>query len=507
MESNGSVAAPIHPIRLILSTLGPVLLLALSYKLDLKIERKIIVGLIRSSIQLLFLGYLLLNILFSLNSLPLVLFYLFIMISIAALEATGRQQRTYDGHYKDSYISCGLGGGLVGLYGSLVIFHPTPWWTPQVMIPTCGMIIGNSVSGPAVAVERLLSEVTEKSYELETRLSFGSTYYESILPIVRTAMQAALLPTLNQLAIMGLVSIPGMMTGQLLGGTAPLIAAEYQMAILYLIVTTSALSIVISMILAIKNAIFELTLHQLTSNKIIKTKKTEIDVKLYNLGKSFVEFLIDLPNQIRQRFQRTDQPSSSTSSNQYNPLSPTDLESGLDDSKHPMNSNNDKGEIELNSFATLPTTGLATYEIIENDENLLSPELQSSDNILLTLKNLNVKSGESTLFPEHEGLNVSIYCGEIISIEGRSGLGKTRLLRALSALDIPLQGYAVYRNKMVNTTIQRVADVKYQEEIRQHHYQLWQVPDWRARVIYIPQVKAILLSFAGFINVFFIFVV
>ena len=78
-----------------------------------------------------------------------------------------------------------------------------------MMIPTAGMIIGNAVSGPAVSVERLLAEVCEKTHEVETRLAFGATYFEAVLPSVKAAVSPALMPTINSMAVVGLVAIPG----------------------------------------------------------------------------------------------------------------------------------------------------------------------------------------------------------------------------------------------------------------------------------------------------------
>lgn len=156
-----TTATPIESWRLAMTLLGPVIFLAFSYYLELGLNKKLILAIVRSSIQLLFLGYVLLNYIFSLKSIPIIFLYLFCMILIAALELTGRQVRTYKGHYWDALLGCLCGGGVVGLYANIVIFHPTPWYKPEVMIPTAGMIIGNSVSGPAQTVERLLSEVRE----------------------------------------------------------------------------------------------------------------------------------------------------------------------------------------------------------------------------------------------------------------------------------------------------------------------------------------------------------
>ena len=76
-------------------------------------------------------------------------------------------------------------------------------------VPTAGMIIGNSISGPAVAVDRLLADVADKRHESETRLAFGATRNEAILPTMRSAILVALTPNLNTMSVVGLVSIPG----------------------------------------------------------------------------------------------------------------------------------------------------------------------------------------------------------------------------------------------------------------------------------------------------------
>ena len=78
-----------------------------------------------------------------------------------------------------------------------------------LQVPTAGMIIGNSISGPAVAVDRLLADVAEKRHECETRLAFGANRTEAILPAMKAAILAALIPNLNMMSVVGLVSIPG----------------------------------------------------------------------------------------------------------------------------------------------------------------------------------------------------------------------------------------------------------------------------------------------------------
>ncbi|HEX8960459.1 MAG TPA: ABC transporter permease, partial [Geobacteraceae bacterium] len=110
-----------------------------------------------------------------------------------------------------------------------------------------GMIIGNSMNGASLAAERLASEVRERREEIETAICLGATARQASETAVRNAFRAALIPTMNTMAAMGIVSLPGMMTGQILSGTAPAIAVRYQIAIMCAI--TGAVAITAFLIL------------------------------------------------------------------------------------------------------------------------------------------------------------------------------------------------------------------------------------------------------------------
>lgn len=480
--SSDGGAPPIPAYRLVATLLGPLILLTLSRLLQLDLEKKLLIGLMRSSGQLLLLGLVLLNFIFSINSMWLVLFYLLMMITIASVEVNSRHVRTYEGHSRDSLIACALGGGLVGLYASLVIFHPTPWWNPRVMIPTAGMIIGNSVSGPAVSVERLLSEIDDKRHESETRLAFGASSYESVLPVVKASIQAALLPTLNQMAIMGLVSIPGMMTGQLLGGAKPFTASEYQIAILYLLVTTSTIATFTSVVLAIRHAVFDKE-HRLTPHKIIKRHgKKELDAALLQAFLSIFLSLFTFMKQILHSISHYFSYFSShpTPSGEPRPKTHRTIYAQL-----PSELDQD-GEVELSAMNPLSkgSIPLEVHEELDHDGSLLSrakyevsitelpqifPLKSQNDHYLLNIQNLNVMSGgNKSLLAREEGFNLQICRGERIAIEGPSGIGKTRLLRAISQLDPPLSG-----------------TIEFLEPSKTFHQ--WTMPIWRSRVLYVPQ--------------------
>jgi putative ABC transport system permease protein len=117
-----------------------------------------------------------------------------------------------------------------------------PWYDPRYLIPLAGMVIGNSMTGASLAVERLAAEFRECREEIETALCLGSSVSLAAEPAVSSAFRAALIPSINAMAAMGLVFLPGMMTGQILSGTEPLIAVKYQIAIMCVITGSVSLT-------------------------------------------------------------------------------------------------------------------------------------------------------------------------------------------------------------------------------------------------------------------------
>lgn len=200
---------PIPPSHLLMALLCPLSVALVSYGLNLQLERKILIAVSRCCLQLFLAGYVLLGFIFSIRNPFAVLLYLFLMTLIAALEATSRTSKSYSGHFTDALLSVLTAGGIFGITCSVLVFAPNPWWEPQILVPTCGMIIGNSISGPSVAVDKFLSFVTEQKHEVETRLAFGATSYEASVAILRSCILTALTPILNMMSVAGIVSIPG----------------------------------------------------------------------------------------------------------------------------------------------------------------------------------------------------------------------------------------------------------------------------------------------------------
>lgn len=494
------------PWRLGLALLAALSSVALSYYFQLGIEKQVTIALGRAIVQLLLLGYVLLNFIFSMNSPILVFVYIGIMLLIAAVEVTNRQTRSYVGHYFDSVVACTIGGAMVGIYGTLFVFSPTPWWNPRVFIPTSGMIIGSSVSGPAVAVDRLLAEVSDKRHETEVRLSFGATGLEALLPPVRAAVMAAMMPQLNVLSIIGIVAIPGMMTGQLIGGAAPLTAAEYQMGIIFLILASTCLSTYIAIMLTVKHAVMS-PFHRLTPEKIIKKigPKVALDAAIVaGVAEAFCGIYQTVQKwccclAICAPLFRTLPPVPMRTTNarrdeQYSPLPGVELASR---SSHGMleESRNDSDAAYKVTY-TLQCNFAKPSPLSTNTHG-------SADPPVLEITGLNVLSGEVYLFPS-AGLSLSIFPGQRVSVEGPSGIGKTRLLRALAQLDEPVSGTLILKyasssahqgvHNAETNTITTYGKEENQQLDSAQMLDLLQIAVWRSRVMYIPQVGLVIVG-------------
>jgi putative ABC transport system permease protein len=116
-----------------------------------------------------------------------------------------------------------------------VIIGVDPWYQPQYLIPLLGMLLGNTMNGIAIALDSLTRQAAEGRNRIEARLMLGASWSVSIEEIRRDALRSGLIPIVNAMATAGIVSLPGMMTGQILAGSPPMEAAKYQLLIMFLI--------------------------------------------------------------------------------------------------------------------------------------------------------------------------------------------------------------------------------------------------------------------------------
>jgi len=223
-------------------------------------ERQILVASLRMVLQLIVVGYLL-QLVFAVKNPLLVLLMLLIMTGFSLQVMGSRIQRKMPGFYRIMGSSMIIGCGGVTFFFCLLVVGYTPWYDPRYLIPLAGMIIGNSMNGASLAAERLTAELRERREEIETALCLGATSRQASETAVQTAFRAALIPTINTMAATGIVSLPGMMTGQILSGTEPILAVRYQIAIMCAI--TAAVAITSFLILLQGSRRYFTTAHQL----------------------------------------------------------------------------------------------------------------------------------------------------------------------------------------------------------------------------------------------------
>jgi putative ABC transport system permease protein len=208
----------------------------LSIIFGLRIHRSLVVAAIRMTIQLVLVG-LVLTALFAVVSPLWTGLAVLVMILFAGQEVLQRQERRLAGLW-----SYGLGTAcmmmssvLVTAFALLTALRPDPWYDPRYAIPLLGMILGNCMTGIALGLDTLTTGLMNRRASVEAQLMLGATRWEAAAPVTRDALRSALMPTINSMAATGLVSLPGMMTGQILSGVPPVEAVKYQILVMFLI--------------------------------------------------------------------------------------------------------------------------------------------------------------------------------------------------------------------------------------------------------------------------------
>lgn len=224
---------------------------ALSVMLKLGLERQLLWAAIRTVVQLLAVGYIL-GWVFTNAHWYVVLPLMCLMTLVAGISAAGRGKRTYAGQLIDSVLSVWSSSWLVAAIGLFVIIHIRPWYEPQYAIPILGMILGNTLTAVSLGMERMTQELTSGRTTIEMILALGGTRWEAAQSAARSAVRAGMMPTLNQMTVVGIVSLPGMMTGQVLAGQDPESAVRYQIMIMFLIAAGSALGTVCAVLLTFR---------------------------------------------------------------------------------------------------------------------------------------------------------------------------------------------------------------------------------------------------------------
>jgi putative ABC transport system permease protein len=207
-----------------------------SLRMRLNLHKLILIAAARMALQLLLVGLILKAVFENINPLWLMLIAI-IMLSAAARQVMRRQTRRFTGLW-------GFGAGALSMFlssFSLVILslffivQNDPWYQPQYAIPLLGMLLGNTMNGIALGLDRLTANTWIQRNTIESRLALGARWSDAISGIRRESIKSGMIPILNSMSVAGIVSLPGMMTGQILAGNPPVEAVKYQIMIFFLI--------------------------------------------------------------------------------------------------------------------------------------------------------------------------------------------------------------------------------------------------------------------------------
>lgn len=265
MSGTGAV----HLEYLDLAIAAVLILLAggLSIVLKLGIARRLFIASLRTVVQLMLIGYVL-TFVFGMNHIILILTLALVMATIAGRAGVRRASRRFPGDVWFGIFTLILTGFLTTYLVTSVIIQVEPWYRPQYVIPILGMILGNGLTGISLSLDHLLDKLHNGRAEVEMELAHGATAWEAALGPLRGSIRLGMIPIINSMMVVGMVSLPGMMTGQILQGADPLEAVKYQIVVMFMIAFATTMGCVFINLLAFQR-LFN-SRHQLRAQLISK---------------------------------------------------------------------------------------------------------------------------------------------------------------------------------------------------------------------------------------------
>lgn len=208
--------------------------------LQLGLTQKILVAALRTVLQLSAIG-MILKYIFQTEHPAWLIIIVLVMTLVAGFAAAQRGNYSYQGQRRDALFTVWITSWFVAIIGLFGVLHVKPWYHAQYVIPILGMILGNTLTSVALTFDRLAQAMSQQRGQIEMLLSLGATPWEAFRAIAKQAVSAGMLPTINSMTVVGIVSLPGMMTGQILAGGSPEQAVRYQIVIMFFMCAAAAL--------------------------------------------------------------------------------------------------------------------------------------------------------------------------------------------------------------------------------------------------------------------------
>ncbi|MBP1890930.1 putative ABC transport system permease protein [Clostridium moniliforme] len=220
----------------------------ISYKEKLGLEKEIVVSILRAIVQLIIVGYIL-DVIFGLKN-PICTLILILIMIVNASVNTKKRGRGINKVFTISFVSILIGASVTI---SILVISGVIKFSPNEIIPIAGMIISNSMIAIGLSYTNLNNSFKNKREEVEVKLSLGADVKEASKSILRDSVKVAIIPTIDSAKTLGIVSLPGMMTGLILAGVSPLTAIKFQIMVTFMMLSASAVSTIIATYLCYKD--------------------------------------------------------------------------------------------------------------------------------------------------------------------------------------------------------------------------------------------------------------
>jgi putative ABC transport system permease protein len=237
------------PVDLVIATALVFVAGAVSVLLRLGLERRLAVASVRTLVQLGLLGYVL-RWVFGHDTPWPVLVWIAVMIAAAGRAAVARSSRKYGHVHLDAFLTLALTSLATTFTVTGAVVGVQPWYQAQYVIPLLGMVLGNSLTGISLALDHLLESLDAKRELIEAHLALGATRWEAAREPLAEAVRRGMIPIINSMSVVGLVSLPGMMTGQILSGEDPVDAVKYQLVVMFMLAASTSLGCIVIALLA-----------------------------------------------------------------------------------------------------------------------------------------------------------------------------------------------------------------------------------------------------------------
>lgn len=214
-----------------------------SLVLELRVHRQVLWAAARMVVQLLLVG-LVLRIVFRAESPLATATIALLMILAAAREVAARpsQRLAGRGNLRIGTAVVGASSMATVALALLTAIRPEPWFDARYAIPLMGIVLGSVLNSASIGLDAFLGGLVASRAAIEARLALGATMHEALAELMRTSIRRGLIPLINQMSAAGIITLPGIMTGQLLAGMDPLEAVKYQILLLFLLTGAGAMA-------------------------------------------------------------------------------------------------------------------------------------------------------------------------------------------------------------------------------------------------------------------------